>query len=422
MADGMAEVVFVLGAGFNCSIVDPSRRDKAAPLANTFFQVLIEHGHFEDKLEAFRRRVYVDLLLERIERYWHLDLDGLRTQPFDVEECLTLFHSQLVEATDDAEKLNLLRAAFALRQLILEYLADFAYEGSTPAAWAFGQDVLARRADVLTFNYDTLAERTVASASGIGDKPMADSLREPMAAFLRGEYREEVSDDDLDASHLAWRSSLAHGFEFDEVALPIAGVPHYVEGSRYYAHPNNRLYDSTRVLKLHGSIDWLRYTDRRAYPFPEDPPATKPEGIVLAKSSSYWMAELPTHKQWQMDPLVITPNQYKDFRPYPFPTVWQTARESLRECETLVVVGYSFPATDFSTRRLFLEAFSEHGVKNVVVIDPNPAVASVVRHLTHFKGPVVTCDDLCSYYGVPRGWFEFVQETSSSSSAAHRST
>lgn len=89
---------------------------------------------------------------------------------------------------------------------------------------------MATSADVLTFNYDTLAEEAIALASGIGPKLRPDTLR--------GDPDEvKLSDEDLDASHFAWRPALAYGFEFGEVTLPVAGAmaPH-VEGARYYGH------------------------------------------------------------------------------------------------------------------------------------------------------------------------------------------
>jgi Resolvase, N terminal domain len=92
--ESMAQVVFLLGAGFSCSVLDPSR-GKAAPLARNFFQVLMADRRYEGGLDGFRQHVFVDVLLEEIARYWHLDLDGLKTRPFDIEECLTLFESQL---------------------------------------------------------------------------------------------------------------------------------------------------------------------------------------------------------------------------------------------------------------------------------------------------------------------------------------
>jgi len=82
----------------------------------------------------------VDLLLEEIRRYWHLDLEGLRSQPLDIEECLTLFESKLSETRDDERRLALARAQFALRQLLLEYLGDLSHGGHTSTAQQFGRE------------------------------------------------------------------------------------------------------------------------------------------------------------------------------------------------------------------------------------------------------------------------------------------
>ena len=399
----MAQVVFLLGAGFSCSILDPSR-GKAAPLARNFFQVLLGDRRYERGLDGFRQHVFVDVLLEEIARYWHLDLDGLKVRPFDIEECLTLFESQAAETPDADRKLRLARASFALRQMILTYLGDLSHGAHTPTGEQFGKEVLASGADVLTFNYDTLAEEAIASASGIGPKPMPDSLR--------GMPEERVLlDDDVDASHLAWKPALAFGFEFDEVSLPVAGVPPYVDGGRYYRHPNNQLYSATRVLKLHGSIDWLRYTDQRRYPPFEDDPQEPKTGIVLERHPTYWFGEAPSRDMWRMEPIVIPPLLYKRFDEEPFPAVWDAALQTLSECQTLIVIGYSFPPTDFRTRRLFLEAFSEHSLDNLVVINPDPMVAGTARQVTHFSGAVMTCDDLRALHGLPQSWFDFPAAT-----------
>lgn len=101
---------------------------------------------------------------------------------------------------------------------------------------------------------------------------------------------------------------------------------------------------------------------------------------MLERYASYWMGESPSRigpgqARWQMEPFVIPPLLYKDFREHPFPAVWDTALKTLGECETLVVIGYSFPATDFRTRRLFLEAFSEPTLKSLVVVNPDATVA-----------------------------------------------
>jgi hypothetical protein len=192
--------------------------------------------------------------------------------------------------------------------------------------------------------------------------------------------------------------------------LPVPGVPEYIEGSRYYSHPNNKLYEHSRVLKLHGCIDWLRYTDSRLYPGPESesPPA---KGIVYQRFSQFRMGESPRVGSWFMEPVVIPPQLYKDYQRAPFPAIWSAALDSLKECETLVVVGYSFPPTDFRTRRLFLEAFSDHALTNLIVVNPDPSIAGIVRQLCHYSGPVVTCQDLPSFYGLPASYFDLLPVT-----------
>jgi hypothetical protein len=325
-----------------------------------------------------------------------VSLEALKTTPFDIEECLTLFESQLQEGPSEDRAITLHRAIFALRNLLLMYLGDLSYSGFTPTGRRFGAEVIAAGADVLTFNYDTLAEEVIASASGFSGKV------QPARRGL-----EPVSDEDLDASHHAWKPGLAYGFQFDEVFLPVAGSLGHIEGNRYYAHPQNKLYRQNRVLKLHGSIDWLRYTDSRAYPAfePEDEPPKK--GLVLTRHSNFWMGDSPKIGPWRMEPIIIPPFLYKNFREPPFPAVWSAALETLSECKTLIVVGYSFPPTDFRTRRLFLEAFSDHALTSLVVVNPDTSITGVVRQLCHYSGPVVTCNDLHSFYGEPASWFDF---------------
>jgi hypothetical protein len=108
-----------------------------------------------------------------------------------------------------------------------------------------------------------------------------------------------------------------------------------------------------------------------------------------------------------MDPVIIPPQLYKRYQDHPFPQVWDQALEALSTCRELIVTGYSFPPTDFRTRRLFLEAFSgNHKLDRLVVVNPDSSVAGKVRELTRHAGPVVICHDLDSYYGVPRSVFD----------------
>lgn len=351
-------------------------------------------------MDAVRQHLYIDTLFDEIAHYWHLSLDELETTPFDIEECLTLFQSLSADTPHDDRRLELDRASYAPRSLLLMYLSEMAPMATSPAARRFGVDVLDQSADVLTLNYDTVAEECIASATGIGPKPMPESLR-------HGGLSTQVSDEDLDASHLKWKRALSYGFLFDEVPLPIAGVPQVVERARYYAHPDNHLYECTRVLKLHGSIDWLRYTGQELYPGLSGEPASSkpPSGLVLDTHATYWLGGPPQRGPWMMEPRIIPPTLLKNYEDAPFPEVWEAALTTLSEASTLIVIGYSFPPTDFRVRRLFRESFAQHELRDAAIVNPDSSVANVVRELTGFGGPLVTCSDLPSFYGLPRDWF-----------------
>ena len=285
----MAETVFVLGAGFSCSLVDPLFSDRPMvlppPVTNNFFQMLVGPFRLGEKLESIRlKRVPIDVLLSAREKYWHLTLDDFASHHFDLEECMTFFESRMNDpALPDNERLESAQAGYTLRQLLISYLSQM-FLSSTPMAKAFGRHVLGARADILTFNYDTVAEEAITHASGRGPNPWPQE-------FI-GYGAPPIPDASLGSSDTTWKPALAYGFRFDEVDLPFP-ISQPIDGARYYAHPDNQLYRSTRVLKLHGSANWLRYTQNRSIPVEFTPELREqfPQGVVLDHSTKSWMLE-----------------------------------------------------------------------------------------------------------------------------------
>ena len=64
---------------------------------------------------------------------------------------------------------------------------------------------------VLTFNYDTLLESAIESASHVRAKAPASLPRKNTII--------DVSDEELSYSHFNWNRPLAYGVKFDEVEL-----------------------------------------------------------------------------------------------------------------------------------------------------------------------------------------------------------
>lgn len=69
--------------------------------------------------------------------------------------------------------------------------------------------------------------------------------------------------------------------------------------------------------------------------------------------------------------------------------IWDKAKEALRRCHRLIVVGYSFPPTDFLTKKMFLEAFSLNSLKELTIVNPSCEAVDIASNLCHFKRPTV---------------------------------
>ncbi len=84
---------------------------------------------------------------------------------------------------------------------------------------------------------------------------------------------------------------------------------------------------------------------------------------------------------------MITPILNKD--PFlaepPFQPLWTRAKTALSNCKKLIVIGYSFPPTDFHARHLLRQAFRSHPPQEVVIVNPDTTVVNEVLKLTHVE-------------------------------------
>ena len=162
----------------------------------------------------------------------------------------------------------------------------------------------------------------------------------------------------------------------------------------------NQLY-SPPLLKLHGSMNWFIHTGHsilEGHPsFDEKSKQEKIGKTVLCKGN--WWGYMPHMMAdgWYLYPLMITPVLHINVDRPIFNELWSMARGLLATCKTLIVGGYSFPPTDFHTKRLFLEAFADHTPDEVVVIDPNIEIVKALQRLFHYKGTVIYFSDLAEF-------------------------
>ncbi len=320
-------------------------------------------------------------LFAYIRRYWRLSVDDLKEEPFDLEGCFTLLQQQRLEAEADGNPgraEHIARIEDQMSSLFTRFIGHIEPFSATDLTLPeVGRRVVAERAAVLTFNYDTIVESAIEEVAGDTKQPPPKDGRVP--------------DAQLPYSDSEWNRALAYGVRFDEVHLQQnKAVLEPVDGDRFYGHPGNALYP-VPVLKLHGSLNWFVHTSRRSHPNPHGPAGNPKEGrVVLASSYPHirsGFAPAEDSQGWILRPLIVTPVLYKDIGGTGLVgQSWRRAREELSDCRRLVVAGYSFPPTDFAVRRLFLEAFADGPPEKLVVVNPNRSVAGTAAGLCHFKG------------------------------------
>jgi hypothetical protein len=368
-ASGMR--VYLLGAGFNLGLGEVEGRRRPF-LINSFFQLALTDEEFRDQALSIGEAVF-----DFIKDYWKLDIEDLERRPFDLEECYTMLQLQEenVSHTDQEGKQRFLALRSDLTRLLGSYLDDRTGE-IFPLAPKFANEVRASDAQVITFNYDTTVEDAFRVTSGrpnnLGSNFIGQWIPPPTTPPL------EVPDEALALSPFSWRFTVGYGFEFDDVGIvDWSGNIQYVSRERFYGHPDNRLNEKP-ILKLHGSLNWAYFT------YADD------DSMGIALDDTIWTGRQPGgsivspgRRVKSYEPALITPVLHKQYRQEPFRLLWEKARNALRRCDELIVIGYSFPPTDFEVRRLLLEGFRDQAFLRLVIINPNEEAINTPKQLTH---------------------------------------
>lgn len=137
--------------------------------------------------------------------------------------------------------------------------------------------------------------------------------------------------------------------------------------SNYKTSP---LYDWS-ILKLHGSLNWFKYNDKL---------------LLINNKNSF--------NDCILEPLIIPPVIYKDYTAEFIFNLWEKAGKILSTCNTLVIIGYSFPSTDFGIKKLLLECLVNEILEQIIIVNPDTSIVGTIKNLLNFKNPVIVCNDL----------------------------
>jgi len=381
------DTVYLLGAGFNQCVND--WHGLKPPLATNFFQTILRSEKYQT--EHYSEKAHC--VYEYIEKYWKKSKDDLLEQPFDLEELFTFLESQLNEAVKDRNNdkaTKLVKIYIRLTGMLDEFLSEFEITGNTSGSLKdFGDQIYKEKPTIITFNWDCILETAVESASGVR-REIPDSFRK--APNMNG----DVPNEELPYSHYNWNRALAYGIKFDEVQLQRAGLSTRVDGQKFYSHQKNKSYD-WKILKLHGSLNWYRYWQPVHPDLEKRLSADKKEDIILVDGHWHLLSPpIDNVSGWYLFPWIITPIMYKEqfYRTRPFPDLWNQAKLHLTKCSRLIVIGYSFPPTDFAVRKLLLEAFEDNKLNELIVVNPDTSVMRTIKELVHFTKPVSVCNNL----------------------------
>lgn len=130
------------------------------------------------------------------------------------------------------------------------------------------------------------------------------------------------------------------------------------------------------LLKLHGSVAWSMCRN----------PQCQQCGCIVPDSHcrprDLWKCGCCSSRS---EPVLVLPTRHKDFGEYPeIKRMWTAALHALSEAKSLLVFGFSFPASDSQITRMLAEAANERKTLRrigVIDVDPEPVIQRIASCL-----------------------------------------
>jgi len=284
---------------------------------------------------------------EFIIEHTHLTIEQLELYDLNFETLLDAL--LLLKPASEEDRQRFSRTYWGLYTVLAGTLEAFNHwEVQSRFFRALGRIIVDERAPVITFNYDTYIETAISLAAS-HDSARLHQAEIEQADFAKGSGhsagpRPPPLRKDFGVSN--WRRELAYGVEFDEIQTTDYPFRNrFRRGEFYPSAPPNRV--DIQVLKMHGSLNWFRYTGQLAVAAPVGTDLgiqTHRAGSTLLKDAFIPTGFLPTDGAEYLEPMLITPNQLKReaVKEEPYASIWRRAGEILRKSKRLVAIGYSF--------------------------------------------------------------------------------
>jgi hypothetical protein len=230
---------------------------------------------------------------------------------------------------------------------------------------------------VITFNWDTLADRALAATTAwrpdwgyavIPNEVFEDQWRAPIGRDP------EVAAPKLIKLHGSTNWLTAHSIRDQETGK--IRLTHELDPSAFNVFvASTGPYDcfAGRYLGGYQPYSYGYYPPNLNFPAMAAPPGYK---ILLLRPKLPWKPEGEAGSGGLTSmPLIIPPVRNKSYDLFGdlFRALWRTAEDLLAAADEIVIVGYSFPPTDSQSDRLFRSAFLRRTTTpRVLVLDPMP--------------------------------------------------
>lgn len=324
--------VYVLGAGAGAAYKG-SYIGETSPVAKNFFQKAM---HVID-VHQIRDRYFGDEALQFnhifnfIEKLWGVPRDKVQDSDLDMEEVLTLLN---IEMEEDIHGRNRLLQAYQEYLLLMALTFDKILYGEPCPHHQLIATSLRPGDTVISFNYELLMDYSLHSLNS-----------EEARWYIQDGYG-------IECEYLSGKESLTSlDHEENATSPPWAGA------------------SDIKLLKLHGSLNWL-YCPECGKLYAYEHSDAKGHSVVIHGMAN--MINCSTkHCCHKLSRVIIPPTLMKNYQSIPFiPKLWHEARRVLQEASEIIVIGYSFPTTDFRSNWMFRKAMvANKRLRKVTIVD-----------------------------------------------------
>ncbi|WP_238442426.1 hypothetical protein [Desulfofalx alkaliphila] len=334
--------MYVLGAGASAGYQN-SYIGETSPVAKNFFQKAcrvinihrVKDRHFADENYTYNN------LFSFIKKYWGgnvVDICSAHAE-VDMEEVLTLLHIELEEQPHSETLKKACQEYMLLMALTFDkilYGDPCPYHQKIAASLSPG-DV------IISFNYELLMDNALLSENN-------------------------------------WSPKDGYGVEC-----------HLLSNENLLIQQPSRV----QLLKLHGSLNWL-YCNKCHQLFTALEYHNKVLRLVFNHSEKVACTHMNCRHPLQQ--IIIPPTMMKNYHTMPFTQkLWRRAMKALADADYVVVMGYSFPPSDFRTKWLFRKAMAMPCVKPKKVTLVNHATGEMLNSLLKMYRALMRTDDINSY-------------------------